>query len=103
MAWVNLGSVADYPEDHGVAVRVGTRRLAVFRIGAQIFVLDDSCPHRRFPLYDGVVNGSSVRCRTHGSCFNLATGAVEHGPAQQPVRVYRGAIVDAHVEVEVPD
>lgn len=97
-----VGTIADFPEQHGVSVCAGDQRLAVFRSGGRWYALDDCCPHRRFPLYDGVVRGELVRCRSHGSCFNLATGALERGPASQGVNAYAVFVVGEQVEVEVP-
>lgn len=97
-----VGTIADFPEQHGVRVAVGGRALAIFRIGDEFFAVDDSCPHRRFPLNDGIVRGQSVQCRTHGSCFNLATGALERGPARTGVRAYAVSVVADRVEVDLP-
>jgi nitrite reductase/ring-hydroxylating ferredoxin subunit len=97
-----VGTIADFPEQHGVRVLVAQRALAIFRIGADLFAVDDSCPHRRFPLNDGVVSGQTVQCRTHGSCFNLATGALERGPARVGVNAYAVFVVGDQVEVEIP-
>ena len=96
-----VGTIADFPEQHGVRVLVAGRALAVFRIGTELFAVDDSCPHRRFPLNDGVVSGLTVQCRTHGSCFNLATGALERGPSRVGVHAYKVVVVGEQVEVEV--
>jgi nitrite reductase/ring-hydroxylating ferredoxin subunit len=97
----SVGSLADFPEGRGVAVRVEDRRIAVFRIGGVVFAIEDACPHRGFPLNDGTVTGLTVRCRTHGSCFNLASGALERGPAAHSIRTYRAVIVGDHVEVDL--
>ena len=99
---VGVGALASFPDGRGVVVRIGGRRLAVFRVGPTLYAIDDSCPHRGFPLHDGTVSGLSVQCRTHGSCFNLVSGAVERGPAHRGVRVYRVEVVGDQVEVEVP-
>ena len=96
-----VGTIADFPEQHGVRVVVADRALAVFRIGTELFAIDDSCPHRRFPLNDGIVRGLSVQCRTHGSCFNLATGALERGPSRTGVTAYPVSVVGDRVEVEI--
>jgi anthranilate 1,2-dioxygenase ferredoxin subunit len=103
MPRLTIGLVTDFLERRGVAVNVGPRRLAIFRVGADVFAIDDVCPHRGFPLHDGSINDGRVSCRTHGSCFNLQTGVIERGPATRGVAVYAAAIVDDHVEVEIPD
>jgi nitrite reductase/ring-hydroxylating ferredoxin subunit len=97
-----VGTIADFPEQHGVRVVAGDRYLAVFRLGAEIFAVDDYCPHRAFPLNDGVVRGQMVQCRSHGSCFDLRTGALVRGPARRGVTAYAAFVVDDRVEVEIP-
>jgi len=102
MKRLRLGPLSQYADGCGVGVQIADRRFAVFRHGATVYVVDDVCPHRGFPLHDGTLVGDLVRCRTHGSCFNLKTGAVERGPAAAGVRVYHVEIVDGEVEVEIP-
>jgi nitrite reductase/ring-hydroxylating ferredoxin subunit len=102
MARLVVGTIADFVEQHGVRVSVGDRRLALFRIGSQVFAVDDNCPHRNFPLHDGLVRGTSVQCRSHGSCFDLTTGALQRGPSRRGVKAYSVFVVDDRVEVEIP-
>jgi nitrite reductase/ring-hydroxylating ferredoxin subunit len=50
---------------------------------------DDRCPHRGGPLSDGALAGDLVQCPWHGSQFDVHTGAVCDGPAEQGVRTWR--------------
>lgn len=102
MPRVAIGTLSDFPDGGGVGVEVGGRRLAVFRIDDHIFAVDDRCSHRGFPLHDGRLGAASVRCRTHGACFDLASGAVLRGPARRAIRTYPTQIVDGSVLVEIP-
>lgn len=99
MAQVVLGPLADFPDGRGVARRVDGRALAVFRFGERVFVVDDRCPHRGFPLHDGTCDGTSLRCRTHGATFALASGAPLSGPARRGVRTYAVELVDGVVTI----
>ena len=101
MARVVIGTLSDFPDGHGVSLAVAGHRLAVVRRGADVFAVDDRCSHRGFALYDGTIDGTTVRCRTHGACFDLATGAVLRGPARRPIRAYRTEILDGQVVVEI--
>jgi nitrite reductase/ring-hydroxylating ferredoxin subunit len=47
------------------------------------------CTHRRGPLNEGRLDGSTVTCPWHGSQYNVCTGAVLRGPATEPVKTYR--------------
>lgn len=103
MPYVDIGAVADFPAGRGTAVVAGGRRLAVFPVDERIYVVDDLCPHRRFPLNDGIVQGLTVRCRTHGSCFALDSGERLRGPARRGIRAYPVEIVASRVRVDVHD
>jgi anthranilate 1,2-dioxygenase ferredoxin subunit len=96
-----IGTLSDFPEGRGVAISVGDRRLAVFRVGERLFAIDNICTHNRMRLADGPVQGTVVTCRTHNSRFNLETGAAVKGPARKPVRTYPVHLVGENVEVEV--
>ena len=101
MARVVIGALRDFPDRCGVAVVIEGRRVAVFRIGDRVFAVDDRCAHRGFPLHDGTLDAASVRCRTHGACYDLASGAVLRGPARRPIRAYATEIVDGQVHIDV--
>jgi nitrite reductase/ring-hydroxylating ferredoxin subunit len=97
MSEIEVGPLERFPEGRGAAVQIGERRIAVFRFGERVFAIDDSCPHRRFPLNDGRVDGTTVRCRTHGSCFDLESGELRRGPASRGVRAYPARLIDGQV------
>ncbi len=98
---IPIGTPADFPEGRGVAVIAGGKRLAIFRIGDRFFAIDNVCTHHRMRLSDGPVQGLVVTCRTHGSRFNLETGAAVKGPARKPVRTYQVYLVGETLEVEM--
>ncbi|MBI3800482.1 MAG: Rieske 2Fe-2S domain-containing protein [Deltaproteobacteria bacterium] len=100
-ARISIGTLADFPEGRGVGVIAGGKRLAIFHLGDRFFAIDNVCTHNRMRLADGPVQGLVMTCRTHGSRFNLETGAVVKGPARKPVRTYPVYLVGENVEVEV--
>jgi nitrite reductase/ring-hydroxylating ferredoxin subunit len=61
-------------------------KVSVAAAGGRLFAFDDVCTHRGCSLGEGELEGSTVTCPCHGSQFNVTTGAVIRGPAQQPVR-----------------
>jgi len=98
---ISIGTLTDFPDGQGVAVIAGGRRLAIFHLGERFLAIDNVCTHNRIRLADGPVQNLVVTCRTHGSRFNLETGAVVKGPARKPVRTYPVHLVEENVEVEV--
>lgn len=90
---VALGSVADLPEGRGIRVDYGEHRVAVFRIGDDIYAIGDRCSHAEASLAEGEVFDLEVECPRHGSEFSLETGEPGSFPATKPVPVYE-VIVD---------
>jgi 3-phenylpropionate/trans-cinnamate dioxygenase ferredoxin subunit len=103
MARVVLGALDDFADGRGTALAVAGHRLAVFRLGERAFAVEDRCAHRGFSLHDGTVEALSVRCRTHGACYDLASGAVLRGPARRAVRAYPTAVENGQVIIELID
>ena len=72
-------------------VHAGETRLAVGRTEDGYAAFDDRCTHRGGPLSDGVLICGTVQCPWHGSQFDVTTGEVKCGPAEQPIGVYEVA------------
>jgi nitrite reductase/ring-hydroxylating ferredoxin subunit len=73
-------------------VFVGNESVAVFNVESQFYATDDACTHAGGPLSEGKLEGKTVSCPWHGSCFDVTTGEATCGPAEKPVRTYRISI-----------
>jgi len=83
---VKVGSVKDVGDNEMRAFDVGGSKVGVANVSGQLFAFDDTCTHRGCSLVKGKLDGTTVTCPCHGSQFNVTSGAVVRGPAQQPVR-----------------
>ena len=92
-AWYALGWDTDF-DDGPVRRWLLGRPLVVFRTGGRLVAFDDRCPHRGGSLADGAMICGTVQCPWHGSQFDVHTGEVKCGPAQEKIVTY--AIEDAH-------
>jgi 3-phenylpropionate/trans-cinnamate dioxygenase ferredoxin subunit len=100
MTLVRVAALDAVPEASGIRVEAGGRRLALFRVGAEIFALADRCSHAEASLAEGIVAACTVECPRHGAVFDLRTGAALSLPATRPVAVYRTRVEGADVFVE---
>jgi nitrite reductase (NADH) large subunit len=80
-SWVRLGSVSDFPQNGGAAVKYGKVQLAVFNFTsrAEWYATQNMCPHRKaFVLSRGILGDASdipkVACPLHKKTFSLVTG-----------------------------
>jgi phenylpropionate dioxygenase-like ring-hydroxylating dioxygenase large terminal subunit len=64
--------------------------LVVYRIGSEVVVANDVCPHRGVPLSMGSGDGNGITCAYHGLRFGssgLCTGVPAHPDAKIPARL----------------
>lgn len=80
-------------------LRVSGRRIVLARTEDGYVAFDDHCTHRGGPLADGVMICGTVQCPWHGSQFDVKTGKVKAGPAQQGIGTYRVEEKDSEVRL----
>jgi nitrite reductase/ring-hydroxylating ferredoxin subunit len=84
-------------------VHLNGHRIVVARTGEQIVAFQDHCTHRGGPLADGVLACNTVTCPWHGSQFNVETGEVVSGPAEEGIRIYPVRIEQETVLLTAPE
>lgn len=98
---VEVTQLTELPRDRGVRVVIGEHRIAMFRIGDEVYAIGDRCSHAEASLSEGELWDTTVECPRHGSEFDLKTGAPESLPATTPVPVYDVSVVDGIVYLEL--
>ncbi len=94
---IRVAALTDLPEGRGVRVEIGDHRIALFRVGGEVFAIGDRCSHAEASLAEGEVFDTEVECPRHGSEFDLRTGEPESLPATRPVPVYPVEVVDGEI------
>lgn len=100
---VEVGELTSLPRERGIRVTVGDERIAVFRIGDDVYAIGDVCSHAEASLAEGEVFGTEVECPRHGSEFDLKTGEPGSLPATRPVPTYEVAVEDGAVFLILED
>jgi 3-phenylpropionate/trans-cinnamate dioxygenase ferredoxin subunit len=94
MARVQIAPLADLPDEAGLRLEVGDHRIAIFRVGEDVYAIGDLCSHAEASLAEGEVFDSEVECPRHGAAFNLISGEAKSLPATKPVPVYKVDVED---------
>lgn len=103
MSRVRVAPVADLPDEAGVRLEVGEQRIALFRVGEQVYALGDRCSHAEASLAEGEVFDDEVECPRHGATFSLADGHPLTLPATTPVPVYEVDVEDGVVYLTIDE
>lgn len=100
---VEVGEISTLRRDRGIRVTVGEERIAIFRIGDDVYAIGDVCSHAEASLAEGEVFGTDVECPRHGSEFDLKTGEPLSLPATVPVPTYQVTVEDEVVFLHLED
>lgn len=94
----DAGEVAD---GELAAFDVGGVRIAIANVGGTLHAFGDTCTHLHCSLAEGDLDATVVTCPCHGSQFDVTTGDVLRGPAQEPVRSYAARVENDALQVQI--
>ena len=80
-----VGEVADVAVGRMRAFTAGRTKVSIANVGGHYYGFEDACPHEGCSLASGELDGTTVTCPCHGSQFDVRSGAVLEGPAEDPV------------------
>jgi nitrite reductase/ring-hydroxylating ferredoxin subunit len=100
--WHRASALEEVWEGAPLAVQVAGKPIALYRFGEAVHAVGDICPHQKdVKLSEGYLDGDTIECPMHQSCFNVRTGKVLTPPACDDLPVYPVRIEDGQVLVEV--
>ncbi|MGH9210267.1 MAG: Rieske (2Fe-2S) protein [Acidimicrobiales bacterium] len=78
-------------------------RVAVVRLGDDVYAIGDRCSHANYSLAEGEIHegDKTIECWKHGSEFSVETGAPLTLPATRPVPTYDVRVEDGDIVVVV--
>ena len=98
---LRIAALSELPDGRGVRLEVEGRRIALFRIGEEVYAVGDPCSHAEASLAEGELFDTGVECPRHGSEFDLRTGAPTSLPATKPVPVYNVEVRNGEVVLQL--
>ena len=101
---VEVGTMAEFEKPGQMKlVHLNGHRIVVAREGERIVAFSDHCTHKGGPLADGVLACGTVTCPWHGSQFNVESGEVVSGPAEEPITVYPVRMEGESIRLVAPE
>ena len=102
---VTICSLDELPDAAGRAVRAEGRQIALFRVGDEVFALDNICPHYGGPLAEGIVSAErlEIACPWHRFRYDLRTGECVAANLRPAVTTYKVTVRDNAVIVTLDE
>jgi len=102
LAFERVAALQEIPTDRGICVRIRGLEIGLYRVGDEVYALENACPHAGWPLHEGEVSDRVVICGGHGFEYDVTTGRPPgthdgFGLARYPVEI-RGddVLIDAN-------
>lgn len=99
--WVKVAGAGDLAEGRAKVVQAKGQMLALARVGADYFALEDLCTHDGGPLGEGEIFGDLIECPRHGARFSVRTGQAITLPAVLGVKTYPVKVQGEDILVQV--
>ena len=101
MSWEQAAALGDL-DDSPVVFKKSPKQIALFKVGDEVYAVDNRCPHEGYPLAEGHVDEQCMlTCNWHNWKFRLHDGECVLGGDH--VRAYSVKQEDGHVWVNIAD
>lgn len=98
-AWTEVVALDQIPQLGSRVIATDTMNIAVFRTASdEVFAMKDECPHKKGPLSQGIVHGTSVTCPLHNWKIDLASGEAM-GPDEGCTNVFPAKVENGTVYI----
>ena len=101
MPFVPVARLNEIPSRRGLRVRVDDVEIGLYRVGDEVYAMEDSCPHAGFPLSEGELEGCVIVCKAHGWPFDVRTGFDPEDADGFPIPCFAVSIREDVVHVDI--
>lgn len=100
MTWYRLCAAAKLSDGEPLGLTVGDQRVALYKVGDEIFATDDVCSHAFALLSTGFLEGHVIECPLHGAMFDVRDGKCRSS-AYKDIKAFKVEIRDGEVSVQL--
>jgi nitrite reductase/ring-hydroxylating ferredoxin subunit len=99
--FIEVGKEEDFPPGSAGVVDVRGVEVALVNVDGTFHAVQNECPHAGGPLGEGELSNFELECPLHGSVFDVRTGDVLVGPADEPIATYEVVVENGVVRVSI--
>lgn len=99
--FVTIGEASEFDDGEIKAFEVEGITIAVALVEGKFYAIDDTCTHMGCSLAKGELVENIIICACHASEFDITTGVVTEGPAEDPVESYPVRVMGDDLQVEL--
>jgi nitrite reductase/ring-hydroxylating ferredoxin subunit len=101
MRFVRAASIKKLGAGKMIGLELGDKMVLLVNSGGIYYGIGNRCTHMGCMLSDGRLRNDLIQCPCHGSVFNVKTGRVVRGPAQEPEHTFEVRLQGDDIQVNV--
>ncbi len=101
MAFERVARLDALPAGRGLRVTLQGIEVGLFRVGDDVYAMENACPHAGLPLSEGSLEGCVVTCTAHGWRFDVRTGHPPEDADGFPIPCFAVRVEDDAVWVDL--
>jgi len=101
--FVKVAKLSEIADPGRQVVEVDERLIVIFKVGGEVFALDDVCTHDDGPLGEGELVDHTIACPRHGAKFDIRDGRALTMPATRQTVAHQVKIEGDEVSVKLSD
>lgn len=99
--YVKIAEIKDVLKNSMRVFNVKGREILLINVEGKFYAFENRCPHMRYPLFFGSLEGETLTCGFHSAKFNVRTGE-SLGPAtSEPLITFPVKIKNSSIFIEV--
>jgi 3-phenylpropionate/trans-cinnamate dioxygenase ferredoxin subunit len=101
MAWIKLADKSELEDGDILGVDVEGKKIALYCDEGEYFATSNICTHEYALLSEGYLDEGIIECPLHQAEFEVRTGRVCTGPAEENIETYPIKVEGEQIFVEV--
>jgi len=99
--WRCAGHIGDLAEDAPIEFKLDDQQIGIYKVGDQVYALENVCPHAYALMTQGFVEGDTVECPLYAAVFHLPTGKCMSGPGGRDLKTYAVRLAGEKIQIKV--
>lgn len=86
--WIQVARLKEFEQNNKILIELEEGNVIIIKDKDQYFAIEDRCPHKDLPLFDGCINEGKIICPFHDAEFCISSGKVLKEPAKEGIKTF---------------
>jgi nitrite reductase/ring-hydroxylating ferredoxin subunit len=99
--YIKIAEIKDFLKNQLQVFNAKGQEILVINVEGEVFAIENRCPHMRYPLFFGSLEGDTLTCGFHSAKFNVKTGKSLGPVTSEPLKTFPVKIQNSSIFIEI--